>query len=447
MQAARGRGIVKGRSRNLDSWKTSVSATSQQASDALGASGDAAGATGGSAEAASDESTLPAPESPSEASTPPAAAAPPEAEQAASEAAVDKEEELIDIDSELDDTPTLAQELVATQQVRGVPVPYPKPKWLQWSLAGFGTLMLTTLAWSIYKVAYRSQTKTAKKRRNIRRNRDAIESIERILANNGRHKLTKTAALAIRLRTGFSPREVFRKHLRYILNEKEFDNNTSEDIVAVKAAFGVSTPSVRAEMAEAARRIAKRVGTLIVSPEGMTSKGLQRKAVGKLLFAKMLHLCEMKELAGSEEDSHEMVGILMREFGARDRDVRDLRGYWKHADTSLDASILGEGDDHEEEDGTDTQAEAESETEDFNREEPNVNDVEGETIDGTLEEQSHGEGHEQKEEDVASYEEESLEYDSVATDDSREATGEKPESAEASDSQPKSGGFFSDVST
>lgn len=265
------------------------------------------------------------------------------------EIAIEYAEELLEEDVPEEGLPAVAQQLIATQNVQGVPVPYPKPKWLQWSFTGAGAFLLTTFAWSVYKVWYRSRTKKAKKRKTVQRNRDAIESIERIISEQGRDKLSKLTAFTIRFRTGFSSREVFRKYLRYVLNERQFDDNTVQNLIAVKNAFGVSNPSVKAEMAEAAKRTANKVGQLILSPQGMTTRGLQRKALGKALFAKMLHLSEMEEFAGFEEDSNEMVGTLMREFGARERDLRELRGQWeeamKHAEE--DNSILNDSEDEE----------------------------------------------------------------------------------------------------
>lgn len=78
--------------------------------------------------------------------------------------------------------------------------------------------------------------------------------------------------------SGFTPVEVFRKYLWFVLRERKFDLDAVADMVALKGALGLSDEEVAEALRERAQRIYDKYGTLMLSTEGMSAAGLQRKA-------------------------------------------------------------------------------------------------------------------------------------------------------------------------
>lgn len=220
------------------------------------------------------------------------------------------------------------RESVTTVEVKGMRVPVPVMKWMQYGMAGVGSVLLLTLTWSIYKVAYRSRTKKEKKRRTRERNRLVINEFEKGLSGKN-PSVSPLSVLLLRARTGFSYRDMFRKYFRFVLNEKPFDEFAIARIIGAKAAMGVSDQAAAQELREAARRIVGRYGALMLNPKGMTTEGLRKKAQGTALFAKMLYLAELDGFAGGSQESQELVSDLMGEFRASQEDVERLRNDWQ----------------------------------------------------------------------------------------------------------------------
>lgn len=101
---------------------------------------------------------------------------------------------------------------------------------------------------------------------------------------------------ALRLKTGFSPVEIFRKYVWYLLRERKFDQDAVDDLVALKQAAGLSDAEVAEAVRERAQRVYSTYGSLMLNPQGLTSSGLERKATSQALFQKLLYLTETDAL-------------------------------------------------------------------------------------------------------------------------------------------------------
>jgi len=77
-------------------------------------------------------------------------------------------------------------------------------------------------------------------------------------------------------------------------------------------------------LAESARRIVNKYGSLMMEPVGMTAEGLRRKATGRALFAKLLYLQEFDSLIARDSPAVHTCDVAAT-FGATQADVAQLR--------------------------------------------------------------------------------------------------------------------------
>ena len=186
-----------------------------------------------------------------------------------------------------------------------------------------GLFLAATLAFSVYKVYLRFNSQRSKRKRQVGKNVVVVEALAKYLPAQ-RSLLTPGVVKSLCARTGFSADSVFRKQLRYMLNERPFDGEAAADVVALRAACGLSDEQVRGVLADTAERTFKSTGILMRRPKGLTAEGLARKVQGRALFSKLLYLVEMEGLvpASLQEATRAM---LLDTFGATGEDADALR--------------------------------------------------------------------------------------------------------------------------
>jgi len=188
---------------------------------------------------------------------------------------------------------------------------------------GTGALLGATLGMAIYRAYQKANTTRAKRKRQVDRNKALVEGVTSLLANN-RAKLNKGSLQALRVMTGFTLVELFRKYLWYLLRERKFDQQAVDDMVALKEAAGLDDGQVADALEERAQRIYDKYGTLMVNTEGMTAAGIERKATCRNLFRKLLYLTETDKLV--KQGGEEAARVDLRKiFGATNEDIEKLR--------------------------------------------------------------------------------------------------------------------------
>ncbi|EFJ51676.1 hypothetical protein VOLCADRAFT_116322 [Volvox carteri f. nagariensis] len=165
-------------------------------------------------------------------------------------------------------------------------------------LGGLAVAFLGTLLLATYRAWQKSNTAQAKRMRQIDRNRDLVEGLNKYLLNGNRAGLTPGVLRKLQRASGFSAVEVFRKYLWYLLRERKFDQGAVEDLVAMKVGLELSDADVGEALRERATRIYDKYGTLMLNTEGLTLSGAQRKATCTSLFRKVLYLAECDRLVG-----------------------------------------------------------------------------------------------------------------------------------------------------
>eukprot|EP00899_Mesostigma_viride_P012177 jgi/Mesvir1/20960/Mv08029-RA.1 len=162
-----------------------------------------------------------------------------------------------------------------------------------------------------------------KRSRKVNKNRYLIDEIDKFLPKD-RLKLTPVNISALRLQTGFTGEEIFRKYLRFLLNERPFDEEAISDVLHLRSVCGLTDDQVAEALNESARRTYEKTGVVMIRPKGFTLEGLKRKATGRTMFSKLLYLSELDELLppGSSGRSKADIPAI---FGATEDDTNMLR--------------------------------------------------------------------------------------------------------------------------
>lgn len=201
----------------------------------------------------------------------------------------------------------------------------------------------STFVWSVAKVVRKALTPRAKRKRKINRNRFVVETIDGFLPDR-RHELDAKAIQGLGKATGFNQRELFRKYLKYLLNERKFDAQAVADVIHLKRVCGLSDMEIVEAINETGEAVFKKTGILMRTMDGMSMDGLQRKAMGRVKFSKLLYLAETDELVHSDGEAAQNMRLLDI-FGATSEDAEDCRIKVLGDEPSLDAleRLMGSG--------------------------------------------------------------------------------------------------------
>eukprot|EP00241_Pyramimonas_parkeae_P006530 CAMPEP_0114255326 /NCGR_PEP_ID=MMETSP0058-20121206/17491_1 /TAXON_ID=36894 /ORGANISM="Pyramimonas parkeae, CCMP726" /LENGTH=337 /DNA_ID=CAMNT_0001369681 /DNA_START=132 /DNA_END=1145 /DNA_ORIENTATION=- len=252
------------------------------------------------------------------------------AKKSAKEADEDDEYEEIEVEEEVEEevmeevgagaVRRPVQGTVASVQT-ALPQLWEKPVVRNAALAA-ATLLVGTLLWSVFQVVKKATSKRGKRKRVVGKNMLAVEAINAYLPD--RRAEFAGAVGGIRRATGFSQELLFRKYLRYLLDQRLFDGDAVADVVALKTGCRLTDEQVVAMMEESAKRTFERTGILMRKPGGMTAAGLQKKATGRALFAKLMYLADQDALLPGELGGP-LQTKMMEIFGATEEDFRELR--------------------------------------------------------------------------------------------------------------------------
>ena len=96
---------------------------------------------------------------------------------------------------------------------------------------------------AVVRVGLRFNSPLAKRSRTINKNKLVVDSISAYLPGD-REKFTPGVGKAICRKTAFTPTEVFRKYLWYLLQEREFNQEAVDDMVHLKRTLGLEDAQV-----------------------------------------------------------------------------------------------------------------------------------------------------------------------------------------------------------
>eukprot|EP00884_Botryococcus_braunii_P015534 jgi/Botrbrau1/2664/Bobra.0203s0013.2 len=193
----------------------------------------------------------------------------------------------------------------------------------RWALYAIGAVLLFSLLRSVYRVFSKYTSATAVRSRTVNKNKLVVDVLNQYLPAN-RISLTPGEMSRLRLRTGFTATEIFRKYLWYLLRERAFDEAAVEDMLALRSALSLTNVEVADALRERAQRIYDKYGNVMLDVDGMSKAGIDRKATCRSLFSKILYLAEYEQLLPQESDAAKGLDIPSI-FGATDDDTAKLR--------------------------------------------------------------------------------------------------------------------------
>jgi len=190
-----------------------------------------------------------------------------------------------------------------------------------YSIVGIAGFLGITFVMAVVKTAAKGFGKKGRRTKTVNKNKLVIQELNKFLPED-RENLKGNSITGIRLRTGFTPTEIFRKYLWYLLRERKFDNDALADVIELKACLKLSDEEVAEALKERAARIFEKYGTVMLDTSGMSPAGVERKATSRALFSKMLYLVECDDVL---DEGHRKNVDLRDIFGATEDDVARLR--------------------------------------------------------------------------------------------------------------------------
>ena len=146
-------------------------------------------------------------------------------------------------------------------------------------------ILAGSFALSCYNVYMRYNSTRSKRKRQVNKNVVVVERLRDFFPEN-RDSLTRGHIRGLQGKTGFAPPEIFRKYLRYKLNEEPFTTDFIADALALKAACDLDAEIMKSVLLETGERMVKKYGIIMRDVSDMSGAGVERKVDGCAMFAK-----------------------------------------------------------------------------------------------------------------------------------------------------------------
>jgi len=180
-----------------------------------------------------------------------------------------------------------------------------------------------SFALSCYKVYMKYNSSRSKRKRQVNKNVVVVERLRDFFPDN-RDSLTKGHIRGLQGKTGFKPEEIFRKYMRYKLNEEVFNVDFVADVLALKTACDLDDGTMAAVLLETGERMVRKYGVLMRDVSEMGASGMQRKVDGCAMFTKVMYLADLEQFI-SRTQGDAVQQRLKEIFGATDEDYAKLR--------------------------------------------------------------------------------------------------------------------------
>jgi len=185
-----------------------------------------------------------------------------------------------------------------------------------------GFVLAATLLFSTFKVVKKKFSPRGKRKNTVNKNKFLVDKVGEMLRSPT--GLTREDVQRVKRDTGFTLELVFRKYLRYLLDQRPFDPQAVKDVLTLRQRCMLTDDQVVLVFEESARRTFDRTGILMVKPSGLTAAGLQKKAAGRATFSKLMYLADLDQLL-PEEKGKDLQTKIKDIFGATEEDTEELR--------------------------------------------------------------------------------------------------------------------------
>ncbi|XP_019226101.1 PREDICTED: uncharacterized protein LOC109207611 [Nicotiana attenuata] len=182
-------------------------------------------------------------------------------------------------------------------------------------LAYFGI----TFVIAFVKTVRKFNSPREKRRKLVNKNAVLCKLIDELF-EKGKDNVEPASLKGLAEKVGFDMEEIFRKYIRYSLNEKPFSPDLVADLIQLRKASMLTDSEVAVVLNEISRRIVQDKGPVVMDISGYSEKGLKRKLAVQALFGKIYYLSELPEFCSRDSS------LTVKEiFGVADEDAEKLR--------------------------------------------------------------------------------------------------------------------------
>ncbi|KAJ8546499.1 hypothetical protein K7X08_032376 [Anisodus acutangulus] len=190
---------------------------------------------------------------------------------------------------------------------------------LPWILAVPLTYFGITFVIAFVKTVRKFNSPREKRRKLVNKNAVLCKSIDELF-EKGKDNVEPPTLKELAQKTGFDMEEIFRKYIRYSLNEKPFSPDLVAYLIHLRKASMLTDSEVAGILTEISRRIVQDKGPVVMDISGYSEKGLKRKLAVQALFGKIYYLSELPEFCSRDSS------LTVKEiFGVADEDAEKLR--------------------------------------------------------------------------------------------------------------------------
>ncbi|XVE92990.1 hypothetical protein REPUB_Repub01dG0151300 [Reevesia pubescens] len=234
---------------------------------------------------------------------------------------VRKETEEVEVEEELPWVQEKALDLVefTGSVTQAIPGPRVGTSSLPWILAVPLAYAGITFVIAFVKTVKKFTSPRHKRKKLVNKNAMLCKSIDELF-QQGSDAVVQSALKGLVHKTGFSMEEIFRKYIRYSLNEKPWSADLVASLIQLRKASMLDDSQVAEILNEISRRIVREKGPVVMDMSGFTEKGFKRKLAVQGLFGKVLYLSELPEFCSRDSS------LIVKEiFGVTDEDADKLR--------------------------------------------------------------------------------------------------------------------------
>ncbi|KAM3343108.1 hypothetical protein P3S68_028074 [Capsicum galapagoense] len=188
-----------------------------------------------------------------------------------------------------------------------------------WILAVPLTYFGFTFVIAFVKTVRKFNSPREKRRKLVNKNAELCKTIDEFF-EKGKDNVEPATLKELAQKTGFAMEEIFRKYIRYSLNEKPFTPDLIAYLIQLRKASLLTDSEVAGLLNEISRRIVQEKGPVVMHISGYSEKGLKRKLAVQALFGKIYYLSELPEFCSRDSS------LTVKEiFGVADEDAEKLR--------------------------------------------------------------------------------------------------------------------------
>ncbi|XP_047341420.1 uncharacterized protein LOC124945093 [Impatiens glandulifera] len=191
---------------------------------------------------------------------------------------------------------------------------------LPWILAVPLAYVGITFVIAVVKTIRKFNSPREVRRKLVNKNVFLCKSIDELF-EKGNDALQPSDLVELVQKTDFGMEDIFRKYIRYALNEKPFNPDLVSNLIQLRKASMLDDSQVSEVLNEISRRIVKEKGPVVMDVSGYSERGFKRKLAVQALFGKVYYLSELPEFCTKDSSS-----LVVKEiFGVADEDAEKLR--------------------------------------------------------------------------------------------------------------------------